>query len=147
MTERTRFLRTQAYIFVALGLLALCAFVLPKPLARVFSGCLMHDWLCLYCPLCGGTRAVKALLRADLLAALRYNALAVVGVAVFLVLEGIAWACFLMKKEPHVRIGRRFWIACAVVATLFFVSRNILMIAFGVDPIGDLGGLWQAIRG
>ncbi|MBQ2734420.1 MAG: DUF2752 domain-containing protein [Clostridia bacterium] len=142
MTKRTQFLRTQAYLFAALGLLVLCAFVLPKPLASFFSGCLMHDWLHLYCPLCGGTRAVKALLHVDFGAALRYNAAVVAGIAVFLCIETIAWVCFLMKKEPPVRIGKRFWIACASVAALFFVGRNILMIACGIDPIGDLGGLW-----
>lgn len=145
--DRRRFLRTQALIFGTAGLWALCLFVLPSPIMKILGGCLLHDLLFLYCPFCGGTRAVGALLRADLLAALRYNALAVVGILAFLVLEGIAWVSFLRKKEPPVRIGKRFFIACVVVTVVFFIGRNLLMIVFGIDPVGDLGGIWNIIRG
>ncbi len=147
MTNRERFLRTQALIFGVAGLWALCLYVLPSPLTKLLSGCLMHDLLLLYCPLCGGTRAVGALLRADLLSALRYNALAVAGITVFLAFEGSAWMRFFLKKEPYARIGKRFWIACAIVTAVFFIGRNLLMVAFGIDPVGDLDGVWRAIRG
>ncbi|MBQ3014183.1 MAG: DUF2752 domain-containing protein, partial [Clostridia bacterium] len=42
----------------------------------ILGGCLMHR-LFIYCPLCGGTRAVAALLRLDFVAALKYNAFVV----------------------------------------------------------------------
>ena len=147
MNERERFLRTQAMIFCVAGILAICFYVLPKPLSRILGGCLMHDLLWLYCPLCGGTRAVGSLARGAFLEAIRYNALAVVGGAVFAVLEVVAWVCFFLKKPSPVRLGKRFWIVCGVVALLFFICRNVLMIAFGVDTVGDLGGAWHAIRG
>ena len=147
MTERGRFLRTQAIIFSVVCILALCLYVLPKPLSHVLGRCLMHDWLLLYCPLCGGTRAVGALARGAFWEALRYNAAAVVGVAVFVVLEAVAWVCFFLKKPSPVRLGKGFGIICGVVVLLFFVCRNLLMIAFGIDTVGDLGGVWRAVRG
>ena len=147
MSEQKRFLKTQATIFLAIGLLALCFYVLPMPFSHILGGCLMHDALFLYCPLCGGTRAVGALLRGSFLEALRYNAAAVVGALVFLVLEIVSWVCFFVKKPSPVRLGKGFWIVCGVIVMVLFVCRNVMMIAFGIDTVGDLGGLWRAWLG
>ena len=39
-----------------------------------FSHCFLKEWFGVYCPLCGGTRALYELLHFRLLSALRYNA-------------------------------------------------------------------------
>ena len=59
------------------------SFGLPK--------CLLHDVFYVYCPLCGGTRAVEALLRLNLTDALRCNALVVAALPFALVFYLRAW--------------------------------------------------------
>ena len=34
----------------------------------------------------------------------------------------------------------------AVVLVAYFILRNLLMIFFGIDPTGDLGFFWDAMR-
>ncbi len=109
------------------------------------SGCFLHDFLFLYCPVCGGTRAVSALLRLDLLAAFGYNAFVVLLVFLFLIGDGIAWVRFLRHKSPYFRVPALCWVVLAVSLVLFWILRNYLMIAYGIDPTGDLGPLWRAL--
>lgn len=140
--HRRRFLWCHAALLLSIPLFFLYRFVMTL-LPRRLSGCILHDFLFLYCPVCGGTRALSALLRLDLLAALRYNAFVVFVFFVFLVLDGIAWARFFQKRTPLFRISAPFWICAAVLLVAFGVLRNYLMIAHGIDPIGDLLPLWQ----
>lgn len=109
------------------------------------SGCALHDYLFLYCPACGGTRAVEALLRLDLLAALRWNPYVTVSALVVLVLDGIAWVRYARGRTPLLRVPTWCWIALAASLVAYFVLRNYLMIAHGIDPTGDLGAFWAAV--
>ncbi len=109
------------------------------------SGCLLHDLLLLYCPMCGGTRALHALLSFDVLSAFRYNAVLTLSIAAFLVLDAVAWYRFFKGKEPYLRMPAWGWILFASLLVAFFVLRNLLMILFGFDPTGDLGALWRII--
>ena len=61
--------------------------LLPKRM----TGCVLHDWLFLYCPLCGGTRAVEALLRLNFAAAFHANAYVVLLAVVALAHYIVAW--------------------------------------------------------
>ena len=66
------------YLWLHAGLVAaLLLFPLYRALTdhmtALFSGCFLHDHLYLYCPACGGTRALAALLRLDVVSALRFN--------------------------------------------------------------------------
>ena len=49
----------------------------------VIPVCILHDWLHIYCPLCGGTRAVDAMLHFHFDDALRFHpvVVAVAGIA------------------------------------------------------------------
>ncbi len=116
-------------------------------LPRSFVGCMMHDVLFLYCPLCGGTRAIAALLKFDVAAALRYNALVTTGCVAALVLDAVAWVRFFQRRSFCPRFPRWSWIGGIIVFLGFGVLRNWLMIAYGVDPTGDLGRFWAAIGG
>lgn len=109
------------------------------------GGCILHDLLFLYCPMCGGTRAVEALLHLDLIGALASNALVPILLAVFLIIDGIALGRLLRGKEKIYRIPVWLWIVLGVSLVLYGVLRNYLMIAHGWDPTGDLGFFWQAI--
>ena len=112
--------------------------------SSIFGGCLMHRFF-IYCPLCGGTRAVAALIRFDFLAAWNYNAFVVVLIAVALGLDIWAWVRYFQKKEPQIILPKWIWIAFCSALVIYFILRNVLMIFFGIDPTGDLGYFWNAI--
>lgn len=109
------------------------------------TGCLMHDLMFLYCPVCGGTRAAGAILSLDFLSALRYNAVVTLSCLLLLVLDAIGWWRFWKGRNPFFRLPVWFWILYPSLVAVFFVGRNLLMIFCGFDPTGDLGALWQII--
>ena len=113
-------------------------------LAGVFGGCLMHRFF-LYCPLCGGTRALAALIRFDA-SAWNYNAFVVILAVIALGIDIWAWVRYFQKKEPLVIFPQWAWIAFCAVLVFYFILRNVLMIFFGIDPTGDLVYFWDAIR-
>ncbi|MBQ8310686.1 MAG: DUF2752 domain-containing protein [Clostridia bacterium] len=109
-------------------------------------GCALHDVLFLYCPMCGGTRAVEALLHLDPWGAMCANAYVTVLLFVAVIADAVAWMRYFRKQEPLLRIPAWGWIAFAVTLSVWFVLRNYLMIAYGIDPTGDLGAFWAAVR-
>jgi hypothetical protein len=115
-------------------------------LGGVFGGCLMHRFF-IYCPLCGGTRAVAQLTRFHFAEAWNYNALVVILCAVVLGFDVWAWVRYFQKKEPLIILPRWCWITSCVLLVVYFILRNVLMIFLGIDPTGDLGYFWGAIRG
>lgn len=114
-------------------------------LGGIFGGCLMHRFF-IYCPLCGGTRALAALVRFDFVSAWKYNAFVVLLCVVVLVLDVWAWVRYFQKKEPLIILPRWVWVAACAALLTYFILRNCLMIFFGIDPTGDLVYFWDAVR-
>ena len=111
----------------------------------IFGGCLMHRFF-IYCPLCGGTRALAALTRFDFAAAWNYNALVVILCFVVLAFDVWAWVRYFQKKEPLIILPKWSYIAFCGSLIFYFILRNVLMIFFGIDPTGDLVYFWDAVR-
>ncbi len=116
-------------------------------LPQNMTGCILHDWLFLYCPLCGGTRAAEALLRLNFAAAFRANAYVTLLAVAALVHYIVAWVRLLRGGTVLFRFLAWEWIAAAVLLLVYGVLRNVVMIRFGRDPLGDLGAFWNGIRG
>jgi hypothetical protein len=139
------------YFILWHGVAVLAALLLPLYMrvaswvSGLLGGCLMHRFF-IYCPLCGGTRAVAALLRLDLLSALQYNAFVVLLCFVILALDIWAWVRYFQKKEPLLHLPTWCWVAACVALVAYFILRNLLMIVFGIDPTGDLVYFWDAMR-
>ncbi len=106
-------------------------------------GCFLHDRLFIYCPLCGGTRAVESLLRLDFVGAFRANAVVVILILLLIALEIVALVRLLRGHERLLPLPRWSWIVLLVLLLGFAVLRNWLMIARGIDPTGDLGQVWN----
>ena len=115
-------------------------------LPRNMTGCILHDWLFLYCPLCGGTRAVAALLRLNFAAAFHANAYVTLLAVVVLIHYVVAWVRLLRGGTVLFRFLAWEWIAAAVLLLVYGVLRNVVMVRFGYDPLGDLGAFWNGIR-
>lgn len=132
-------------------LLAACAALFPLYrylvglLPKDMTGCILHDWLFLYCPLCGGTRAVSYLLRFRFDRAFATNAYVALLAVVALIHYVLAWIRLLRGAHTLFRPRTWEWIAAGVLLLAFGVLRNVLMICAGVDPLGDLGGFWNGI--
>ena len=87
--------------------------------------------------------AIFALLELDVFGALRYNSF-----IFYLAFAAIAYdvkvgvCAFRGRDDAFAMPNWLIWLT-AVLFALFFVGRNILMIAWEIDPIGDLVGYWR----
>lgn len=146
--------RKRAWTHFALlhAALILCATAFPlyfriaKQYGTRFSGCLLHDWFKLYCPLCGGTRAVDAILHFRFAESMRANPVVVLLIFAFLICDLIVFLQLLMKKERILKIPKYAWIVLLVALVLYGILRNVLLIGFEIDPLGDLVLFWKAIK-
>ena len=126
---------THVAAFLALGgyLLAFALGAIPR------SFCPFLHLLHLYCPGCGGTRAALALLEGNFLRALLANPTVPVLFAVLLYYEVFALAHLFGKGKGRLR-RVRLWplFVLGGVFLGFFLLRNFLFLAFGIDYLGDL---------
>ena len=140
--SRKRFLRWQILLVSAIALFPVYRWAITL-VDEDRLGCILHDWLGIYCPFCGGTRAVGALLRFDFVGAFRANAMVVILAAILIVLEIVALVRLLCGHARLLPLPQWSWIVLLVLIFGFAVVRNWLMIAYGVDPTGDLGWIWN----
>ncbi len=111
------------------------------------TGCAMHDLLFLYCPLCGGTRALKALLRLDFASAIAYNPFVLLLVVLFITLDVLAFLRLLRGEQRLFVFPRSMWLTFCVLFVLWGILRNVLMIICGIDTTGDLVLFWNVVMG
>lgn len=104
------------------------AFIVSRnPYATSVTGpCLMLHVTGLYCPGCGGTRAVYSLATGDVIGALEMNAFVVLLVIPPVILGLLWWLLHSLDvKVPRVRIGTPVVWSYVGVLLLFAVMRNI----------------------
>lgn len=104
-----------------------------------YFDCVMGDLLHLYCPFCGGTRALLALLAGDLKGAFTYHALLLPLGALLLVADGITF--FRLCRGVEARYPAVLWRVAFWALLFFFLLRNALML-WGIDPTGDHAVHW-----
>ena len=137
--------RSRSFWIFHLSVLALgaiwfgCFFLFSYLRAKGFPvvTCPLHDLLHLYCPLCGGSRAILSLLRLDLPTALRVNPAVLLSLPVVLLYYARALVAFFRGDVFLFRIPRGWTIALLSLFGVFFLVRNVLLLAFGFDPTGD----------
>jgi hypothetical protein len=101
------------------------------------AGCLVRKQFHLYCPGCGGTRAVEALLRLHPLQSLAYNPVVVLMllmVACHLAIRLLEW-----RRNGQKLYRARITVNFSFLGLwfLYFVVRNILLLWCGIDLLGD----------
>lgn len=101
--------------------------------------CFYKNSLHFYCPGCGGSRAVVAILRLDFLAALTYSPAVVVAFVLIAYLDVLAILA-IIKNEPKIlaRFNSNLLILIPTTILLNFAVRLILFFGFGIDVLGDL---------
>lgn len=100
--------------------------------SHFYPRCILHEWTGLYCPGCGSTRALHAMLHLHLLTSFRFNPLMVL--AVPFIAYRIARAAlreFFPARFPPLRPARPRWIWLLLVGVIAFgILRNIPMRPF-----------------
>lgn len=99
--------------------------------------CLFHKWTGLYCPGCGGTRAVRELLKGDVIHSFFYHPVVVYGSALyiwFMVSHTIEYI-----SKGKLKIGMRYtdqylYIAAGIIL-LQWVVKNVIRLVWGVGVI------------
>lgn len=109
----------------------------------VVQRCYFHDITHLYCPGCGGTRAVYALLTFHPIQSFLSNPI-VVYAAGLLLYYYIGAILTIVKKNGRRYCSLQPWMAvvAAVIVLAFFVVRNGLLIFCKIDYLGDLLKYW-----
>lgn len=94
-------------------------------LTSYLPGCFVYKYLHLYCPGCGNTRSITALLHGDLAASLRYNPIPIL-MLLLTVLAYLEYASTSFGK-PIKLLPRKLWfyLVLIILMVIYFILRNI----------------------
>lgn len=106
----------------------------PEQLVYLMPSCVFRSLFGMYCPGCGGTRAVLELLRGHILRSLWYHPVVVYTVGLYgwyLISNTIEWL-----SQNRIRIGSRYhsWqgIAAVILVSINCLFRNLLLLVFHI---------------
>jgi hypothetical protein len=103
--------------------------------------CLFAAKAHLYCPGCGCTRALEALLSLNVAASLSANPMALCLLLTLLYYEVMLTR--LLKRDCRARVSQLPAVLFAYALLGFFLLRNLLLICWHIDPLGDLIQYWR----
>ncbi|HWT27763.1 MAG TPA: DUF2752 domain-containing protein [Mobilitalea sp.] len=125
MIRRTRY----QIITLTIPLFAVLVYLLKNEFLTFLTllpACPFYKLLHFYCPACGNTRSVKALLRGDLLSSLRYNIVPVI-VLIFSLCAYIELAAYSFGKPVHIISRKRsFYIIGLILIMIYVILRNFI---------------------
>lgn len=100
--------------------------------------CLMHELFHIYCPGCGGTRAIMALLAGDVLKSLVCNPAVVVGLILVLYYE-VGVIVTLIRRNGKYYFLRKLWLIYGYLGMIivYGVVRDYLLVSGICDLLGD----------
>ena len=128
-------------ILNAIVLFSVIAFVILTDIAikHNFGECLLLKIFHIYCPGCGGTRSLRALLRFDIVSSFRLNAILPLGVALY-IYYNLRYIIALIKKDETYFDKETYRLIkyYAFFVLAYFIVRNILLLAFKIDLIGEI---------
>ena len=110
-----------------------------KYLSGVNVSCSFKEQYGLYCPGCGGTRALDELLQFDFIESFLYNPLVIL-LIVYAIIVVVSFVSFFVCKNKlkHIKIVLISSVTALIVIGLVFVIRNYLFVYKGIDFLGDL---------
>lgn len=142
----------QAFFWVTAGGLLLLIGILiwkycPGLQETLNLRCGIHDMFHIYCPGCGGTRAVYSLLKLHIVESFMEHPM-VLFTAVILADYYIGAIITLIRKNGKRYYYLRTWFCYVALGIVIvnFIVRNVLLIRFHYDYMGDLINYWMNIR-
>ena len=100
------------------------------PVLALPGGCLIRSSLGIFCPACGGTRAIRALLQGQLLTAMRYNPAVPCAIALWLAFQLSNLLQYLSGGRLKVGLRFRPWLLYVVIAAALY---NLIAWNFGLN--------------
>lgn len=128
--------RVQYWIILNL-IVASCVicFVLAIQLMRQvgLAGCSFYELTHLYCPGCGGTRAFESLLRFDIVSSLKYNAVVLTGILLFIGYDIRLFVAAYLEDDEYL-LNNKFipLLVYVIFIVANFIIRNVLLLC-GID--------------
>ena len=108
-----------------------------KSLYSFSTDCFFRVRWKIYCPGCGGTRALLALMKGDIIQSLKYNPIIFLFIVDVLVTISL-YIIDRMKGNYTTAILRKtINVIFLVVIVIFFLLRNYLLYGWGIDVLGD----------
>ena len=117
--------------------------IVSIPAVKLLGQCIFAKTLHMYCPGCGGTRALASLLRLDFLSSLRYNPLVLSFIALFVYCDIKALTNIIKGKDKVFNFNVKLLYVILAIVFAFFILRNALMIFWHFDPVGDYADFWR----
>ena len=105
---------------------------------KIGSVCVFHSLTGLYCPGCGGTRAVRTLLQGDLRMSVQYHPLVLYTVFVLIIDMNIR---FLSKRKhpfDHRKRERILILIGAAIVVINWIFKNYMLVVKGIDLLPPL---------
>lgn len=105
----------------------------------IFGNCFVREYLHIYCPGCGGTRAIIELLHFHILESIYMNP-----VPICMIFDFILAAATRNAERRMDQIARysRWRITSKIVLLVILfgnmIVKNVLLIGFGIDLLGDI---------
>lgn len=134
----------RALLFYHLALLVAAAGVFTYLFLLRLAGlpfvCRFSSRTHLYCPGCGFTRALEALLRFDIPASLLANPMLLLLALTLLYYEIAFWLAAFRRRGFHISHRPAVFFAYALLG--YAVLRDLLLVFFHIDPLGDLHPYW-----
>ncbi len=145
--ETALFFTGWALVFLA-AILYLLYRLLPLPYEKLMIPCIFYSATGLYCPGCGGTRAVSALLHGKFLTSFICHPL--------VVCTAIMGGWFLLSQSierlsrHRIKIGMKYrdfyiWAALGIVI-INFIVKNILLLVWNIDLLQNITLFYSPIR-
>lgn len=108
------------------------AYVIPTEI----QGCMMLRVTGFYCPGCGGTRAVFALLSGDVVKSLMYHPAVLYGAVLFVWYFGSQTLMRLTKGKVRGLTMKPLYLYILLgIICVNFIVRNVLLLAFGIATL------------
>ncbi|WP_240038307.1 DUF2752 domain-containing protein [Actinomyces procaprae] len=96
--------------------------------------CIMHRLTGYWCPLCGGTRATRALMHGDVIDAVGYNPFALLVLALGAAVL-VRWVSGRRRSHPRPLLTSREAIALFAAAGVFALLRNLPGMWLYINPL------------
>lgn len=96
-------------------------------LSYCLPSCLFYRYTGFYCPACGNTRSVRALLQGDVLSALQYNIVPLTLMILGVLLYGELGTFLFGKHKTLLPRKGIFWIIFGILMAIYFVGRNFFL--------------------
>ena len=126
--KKQRIIKTIIYGLLFLLIVIGLYFLYTKKI--IVIPCLFHEVTSLYCPGCGMSRALISLVQLNIYQAIRYNALVIVLVPVFIIYLILKIESYINNRPMRFKVPNYIIIIALIVVILYGVLRNIPLFDF-----------------